>query len=81
MSGGLYRLDAFGLRSDWNLWRIAHGALDEPELETRRRRRRLYRDDFGDRESLDLALRLFPDICEDLQPPWEKRSDLDVRLS
>lgn len=72
MSNGLYRLDAFGLNNIWNRWRLEHGALDEPEIETRRKRRELFVDDFYDTEALRVARRIFPrlDVL-----PW-KRSDL-----
>lgn len=62
MAGGLYRLDAFGLNNVWNRWRIERDALDEPETESRRKRRLLYADDFYDREAYDLARRMFPKI-------------------
>lgn len=62
MSNGLYRLDAFGLNNVWNRWRIEHGALDEPELESRHQRHDLFADDFFDAESVRLARRVFPRI-------------------
>lgn len=72
---GHYRLEAFGLWADWNLWRIAHGGLDEPEIVSRRSRHRIYADDFGDRESRALAERLFPGLA--VQPL--RRSDAEAR--
>ena len=76
MSSGLYRLDAFGFRSEWNMWRIARGALDEPELESRTRRHCLYADDFIDAESLAQAQLVFPAI----KVLRRHRSDLHPRL-
>lgn len=62
MSSGLYRLEAFGLNNVWVRWRIAHGALDEPEIESSRARHRLFPDDFGDEESLAIARQAFPSL-------------------
>ena len=59
---GLYRLDAFGLSAEWNLWRLKRDALDEPELESAAQRRRLYADDFGDADSLRIARQAFPGL-------------------
>lgn len=64
MSSGLYRLEAFGLNNVWVRYRIAHGALDEPELEPARTRHQLYEDDFGP-DGLALAMRIWPELVAD----------------
>jgi hypothetical protein len=76
VSNGQYRLEAFGFQSAWNLWRIAKGGLDEPEIElnhlTRAQRRRemdhLYESDFASRADLMLAIKIFPKVRQHLDP-------------
>lgn len=85
MSNGQYRLEAFGIQSDWNLWRIAHGGLDEPEIEDhspygRMMARRLYESDFGSLEDLNLAMMIFPALEDDLDHERRDRMVISPRM-
>lgn len=67
---GLYRLEAFGINNVWVRYRIAHGGLDEPELESKRERYRVFADDFGSIADENIALQFFH---VDLEPPYMRR--------
>lgn len=60
------------------LWRIAHGGLDEPELESPHERHRLYEDDFGP-GGMAIALKFF-DLSKDLDIKRMRRMAVEAEL-